>query len=428
MTTTAPPPQRAIRYTTGAILLHWAIALLIILQIAGGLMMTGVLPEDSALRFDIFQLHKSLGVSVLILTMARIAWRLFNPPPPEPASVSKLEGWVSGAVHLAFYGLMLAIPLTGWILISVSTINVDTVLFFSPYLPWPHLPGFADLGTGAKAALEDAAAETHELLAYAIAGLLLLHVAGALKHQFADGVFIGRMWPFSGPARRAYGHVSTVVVTVLFAGIVIGGATLSRQAQAPAAAPDTAAAPEAAAPASADTVTRWAVRPAESTLGFTATVNGRPAEGGFASWSADIAFDPEDLDASSIDVAIDLTSATIDSSTVSNAQLTGSDGFDSKNVATARFAADTIRHADDGAGYVADGTLTLRGISQPVALPFTVTIENDVARAAGHVTIDRTAYDVGTNLDAQGGTVAKMVTVTLDIVADRKVPTSTAEQ
>ncbi|MEM8663237.1 MAG: cytochrome b, partial [Pseudomonadota bacterium] len=150
MTTTHAPPFRASRYTTGAIVLHWAIALLILAQIAGGYAMVEFLRTGSALQYDVFQLHKSLGVAVLILTVARILWRLFNPPPPEPASVNALERTVSHIVHMAFYALLLLIPLSGWFLITVSPIQIETVLFFTDWLPWPHIPGFAALPEAAR--------------------------------------------------------------------------------------------------------------------------------------------------------------------------------------------------------------------------------------------------------------------------------------
>ena len=222
MTTTARPPFRASRYTTGAVLLHWIIALLVFAQLAGGFAMANLMREGTAAQFDLYQLHKSLGVTVLVLSVARILWRLFNPAPPEPASVGRLEALAARTVQFAFYALLVLVPLAGWLLISVSTIRVETVLFFADWLPFPDLPGFGGLDASERGALEEVSEETHAILAYAMLGLLALHVAGALKHQLADGVFLRRMWfaaPGDGPRRTRGGPVTALVAIVIVHGV-----------------------------------------------------------------------------------------------------------------------------------------------------------------------------------------------------------------
>ena len=103
------------RYTSGAILLHWTIALAILFQLAVGLAMVHLDAMPDALRFALFQWHKTIGILVLCLTLARIAWRLVNPPPALAPTTTRAERTASGLVHLAFYALMLIVPLSGWI-------------------------------------------------------------------------------------------------------------------------------------------------------------------------------------------------------------------------------------------------------------------------------------------------------------------------
>lgn len=181
------------RYTSIAIILHWVIAAAIIYQLWLGLAMPHGDEVATRAEFEMIQLHKSVGVTILLLSLARLGWRLTHRPPALPAAMAGWEKLAARATHWAFYGLMIGTPLVGWAMVSASPLGVDTVLF--DILPWPHLPGFEGLED--KAAAAEALAEIHEYLAFSMIGLLALHVAAALKHQFVnrDGV-LGRMIPF----------------------------------------------------------------------------------------------------------------------------------------------------------------------------------------------------------------------------------------
>jgi cytochrome b561 len=197
------------RYTSVAIVLHWLIALSIIGLIAVGFWMSTMaeyftseafrsLPADvrAALRDErmqlvqVFQVHKSMGLTVLALSLVRLGWRLVNPPPPLPAAMPGWQKAASGLVHLGFYGIMLALPLSGWAYVS-SGFNADGQAF-SATTKWfglfevPHIPFIAEAGEDLRKSIAASAYETHELLAYLTIGLLVLHVAAALKHQFVD--------------------------------------------------------------------------------------------------------------------------------------------------------------------------------------------------------------------------------------------------
>src|SRR5688572_11653385 len=134
------------RYSTVAIVLHWLIALTLAFQLALGWAM----PEGPS-GFDEYQLHKSVGVTILVLTLARLAWRLTHRPPP-PVELG-WGGFLAKSVHTGFYVFLIAMPLTGWAIVSTSRIEVPTVLW--GVLPWPHLPLSRGLG--------DLAEEAHEL-------------------------------------------------------------------------------------------------------------------------------------------------------------------------------------------------------------------------------------------------------------------------
>ncbi|HEX9806086.1 MAG TPA: YceI family protein, partial [Alteraurantiacibacter sp.] len=95
----------------------------------------------------------------------------------------------------------------------------------------------------------------------------------------------------------------------------------------------------------------------------------------------------------------------------------GEDWFAAAMFPEATFETDAIR--SEGDGYVADGTLTIRGISQDVSLPFTLDIQNDIARMNGALTIDRSIFGVGQGAWADGKTVALEVKVEVSVVARR---------
>ena len=171
------------RYTTVAIILHWLIAILIIGQIAGGKYMTG-LPDTEASKFELYQLHKSFGLSILFLSLLRLAWRLTHRPPPLPDGMAGWEKTGARLSHVGFYVLMIMVPLGGWAVVSASPFASSVPTYIFGVIPWPHLPFFE--GIEDKAALYEKIAGLHEFFAFAILGLLALHVSAALKHHFVN--------------------------------------------------------------------------------------------------------------------------------------------------------------------------------------------------------------------------------------------------
>ena len=179
------------RYSAVAMVLHWVIAALILTNLVLGWRM-GFL--KGLAQFDMFQLHKSVGITVLVLSVVRLGWRLTHPAPALPSSIPSWERFSAHATHGLFYAMMIGMPLTGWAMVSVSSYNIPTLLWHS--IPWPHIGFLHDLSTPAKANVEAVSGNIHLCLAFGGAALIALHVAAALKHQFVmkDGV-LGRMVP-----------------------------------------------------------------------------------------------------------------------------------------------------------------------------------------------------------------------------------------
>jgi len=178
----------AAHYSRVAIILHWLIAFLIIAQIVGGKYMNSL--EFGDLKFQLFQTHKSFGITILILSVLRLIWRLLHKAPDLPVAMKFWERLAAKLTHWGFYILMIGTPLMGWALVSASPINIPTRLF--KIVPWPNLPGIER-----SEALAQTFSNAHEKMVWGIVLLLILHVGAALKHHLIEkDDVLARMLPF----------------------------------------------------------------------------------------------------------------------------------------------------------------------------------------------------------------------------------------
>lgn len=182
---TAPLDGRGGRYSRGAMAFHWTIAILIVANILGAIVTEDM---DGAVRGLAMGLHKATGITILVLSLARLGWRIANPPPPLPASIGRGAAVLSRLVHWSFYALMIGLPLTGWAMISASTPRRPFTWYGVFDLPFLPVEGNKAVGVAAH--------DAHEYLFYGMLLLLALHLAGALSHHFRDGrTFLFRMMP-----------------------------------------------------------------------------------------------------------------------------------------------------------------------------------------------------------------------------------------
>ena len=184
----APVSQR---YTLVAIILHWVMALGVLALAAMGLAMTHLSLSPMRL-FQLYQLHKSVGITIFLAAFLRLAWRLMNHPPQLPMAMSALEKMAAAAGHLLLYVFLFALPLTGWALVSASAFDIPTVLY--GLVPWPHLPVLSSLAD--KAPVEALFKAVHAYGAWALIALVSVHAAAALRHHFILGDdVLSRMLP-----------------------------------------------------------------------------------------------------------------------------------------------------------------------------------------------------------------------------------------
>jgi cytochrome b561 len=165
------------RYSTIAIAIHWAIALLMIFMVFFGEELMEVEDEGEIAGTFLPSLHISIGVAILVLSLARLAWRLAHSPPPLPATMKRWEAGLSHATHITFYLLMIGIPVLGWLATPEFLRDEPTMAAMSAF--GFGLPVAPDLGIDA--------AEFHEIGSNIAMVLIILHVLAALKHQFVDG-------------------------------------------------------------------------------------------------------------------------------------------------------------------------------------------------------------------------------------------------
>lgn len=392
------------RYALIAITLHWVMAALLLFMIWLGWNM-----DDHEARY---QLHKSVGILLLFLTVVRVIWRAMNPPPPLPEEMPAHEKLASHLVHMAFYGLMIVLPLAGWLLVSTSKFKVPTVLFGT--ISWPHLPAPDFLrGDLAHAILEN----IHSKGAWVLIILLGLHVAGAVKHEIGgeEGVLKKMLPGLFGkvaPPKTARGYLrafgTAIIAFALVALIPIAGSGSSD------------ATPAEAAPVAegeADTLSpNWTVNYEQSEIRFSGEYDGAGFTGTFGDWTADIEFHPDDLAGS--EALVTVRTATADAGKkLYNDSLKGQEWFDTNTFPEARIRLDNFRETDTG--YTADATISLKTELVTVPLDFTLDIDGDIATLNATTVMNRKAFDLGQASDPAGTWVGEDVTVTVTGTASR---------
>jgi cytochrome b561/polyisoprenoid-binding protein YceI len=380
---------------------HWLTALLILTLIPLGIYANG-LPYDTsealAHKAWMFSLHKSLGVSVFFVALARITWAISQPKPGGLHPDRRGETWVAETVHWLLYGSLLLVPLSGWVHHAATTGFAPIWWPFGQSLPFvPKSEAVADLTAG-----------LHIVFERVLALSIFLHFAGAMKHHFVDrDATLRRMW-FGVPkvsgalaAQRVAGPLATALA-VWVAAIVIGSSigVFTRQ--------ETSAATTNLEAVQSD----WQVQ--QGTLEILVRQLGSEVSGSFSEWTASIRFDDSVSEgrAGDVDVTIAIGSLSLGSVT---SQALGSDFFNATAFPVAHFTADIVATEQ---GYEAQGVLTIKDQSVPVTFPFTLDFNQGVAQMQGTTLLDRRNFAIGDGQKDEG-TLGFGVTVNISLTAAR---------
>lgn len=387
-----PPGER---YTAVAVALHWAIAAAILANLGLGWWMGEAIEESAtaARAIAVFQLHKSLGLTVLALTLLRLAWRLAHRPPPLPEAMRPWERFAARSAHWAFYALMLVLPLSGWLYASTQwredgPLAVPTLWF--GLFEVPHLFGLNELAPRLREELSDGLADAHETLAWTLTALLALHVGAALKHRLIehDGVFAS-MRPGVGLA----------IVALTLAAIAAA-----------------AFVPRPRADAAQDirgVAGGWIVDPA-SEIAFSGSHAGVEFRGRFTRWQADLRFNSLAAGPVTIAATIDTGSAT-DGVPLHDETLSLPEWFDVERYPQARFVATRIGPGPGG-GHSVEGALTIKDRIIPVP-PLDLALGTDEMVISGRFRIDRADANLGMESDPDGEYVSRRIEVEVRVRA-----------
>jgi cytochrome b561 len=162
------------KYSLSSRIIHWLMAAIIIFLLGLGIYMTEFLPKDAPNHLEVYLLHKSFGALALILIFVRIINRLFNKAPELPKTLSKLEKNLSHLGHFGLYILMILVPVSGYLMSNSFGYPVH---LFSLELPFLVSENF-ELGK--------IFAEAHEISAYSLLALVVIHILAVIKHRFFD--------------------------------------------------------------------------------------------------------------------------------------------------------------------------------------------------------------------------------------------------
>ncbi len=357
-------------YTHVAIFIHWVTAILIMGLLAVGKFMTG-LDETDSLRFDLTQTHKTFGILVLLLSLLRVFWRLTHRAPPHPAHAPTWEKLAANLSHLAFYTLIFVLPLSGWAMVSVSSLNIDTLLFNA--IQWPHLPIAEALGlsdSDAKKVWEHRFHSAHHYASSVLIALLLVHIGAALKHHLVDkDDVLRRMMPrWSEPRFLA-------LLAVVGLGIAAAAVAINLPGKA----------------------NKAALVAQNSEITLLANISSEDIEIRFGQSNVVATIDFANPNANSLNATVDTSSATSD-----NLQVQGSlpepDWFDNLQYPEATFVANSFSAGQQPNTLDVTGQLTIKDVTIDVAFVLLITPGKEAAPdlASTEFAVDRFALNLGT--------------------------------
>lgn len=381
---------------------HWVMAVLIFGMLAVGFRLEQLEGTD---RLALMYAHKSFGILILFMIAARLLWRIVSPRPPRLPSVKPWEDRLATVVQFLLYGVVFALPLSGWIM---SAAGEYPVRFFGLFNLPPIVPKNEDI--------MDAAKEAHEIMAFALLGLLFLHLSGAAKHHVID-----RDDTLRRMAWRRMSYIGGIILIVLGGAMYMTpiaiGLMEEEEEEAPVVRVSEVAAPAEAAP---QDETAWVVDRNASSIRFISEQSGNPFGGEFRNFDANIVFDEKNLAGNHVEVKIPLSGFTTGSSE-RDTEAVKADWFNAATFPEASFVSSKFQQT--GANqYVAHGTLTIRGVAKPIDLPFElnhVIAKLEYTEMKARIELNRLDYGIGQGTWQKTDVIADKVKVDIYVKASQ---------
>lgn len=396
--------MKTVQYSNIAKFFHWLIAGLIVSQYVLAKLSERAEHQGQTLeQLALLANHKSVGMTILLLAILRLGYRLTHAAPALPNSMPKWQTNASHLSHCLLYGALFALPITGWLMSSAKSYSVS----------WFNLFSFPDL-VSPKQNLADFFHQTHHTLAELLFVLALLHIAAAIKHHFID-------------KDQILSRIAGVGSWLLFiATIALALATLARLIG------DEQANPQSTIIqtinqtnitsdrnlSSTSNLALWQIDYEKSAIRFRGEQAGAPFEGAWRIWSATLQFDANELDDSRFDVSIDTNS--VFSNDKDRDDYIRSDAFfDSTQFSEAKYTASEFisNKPNNSNEFIAQGNLSIKGLNKALPLTFSIEQNDQTITLSGKASIDRLAWNIGTGDWTDTSWVGQYVEVDVRVVA-----------
>lgn len=405
------------QYNRPAQAIHWITALLVLALLSMGFFMASM--DYSPLKLNIYMVHKSFGMIVFGLVLARIVWRFLKPPPPSLKTHAAWEKGLSHFIHLLLYCGLIGMPLSGWMMSSAAEFpNSFFGLFEFPAL------------TGKDEDLFRLTRMIHEVSAMMLVAAIGLHFLGAAKHHIIDKDSTLRrmggnmLFLLVGGALLlpASGFVAAELTEELFEKEQAEGVSASSSAPAHNAAVTQDADHTASAQSAQGGEMVWTIDQTASSLNVTFQQYSQSVSAQFAGFNGRIAFDPDNLGESKVRIEIDMTSLETGSDD-RDSQARSSEWFAAQEYPAAVFESELFTHIESNR-YEVQGNLSIRDVTLPLNMPFTLDITDDdqggqVARMKASLTLKRLDFGVGQGQWAAEDAIANAVGIEVDLSANR---------
>jgi cytochrome b561/polyisoprenoid-binding protein YceI len=392
-------------------------ALLVLTLLSVGFYMVSL--DPAPFKFEVYGMHKSLGLTVLLLAVLRLMWKFTNPRVESLATHKPWEKTLAHIAHFLLYAALFIMPFSGWLMSSAGDFPV---IFFGKF----DVPDLMPKNEDAFEFLRD----FHEIFAFVIIAVVGLHMAGAFKHHFID-----RDETLQRMTSRRVGLIGGGILALAAAFFLIRPLIffvdddpvqqVSESADSSSAVEENSERTEDRFEDTADHagITAWDIDEVASSIAFEATQNGQAFQGKFPDFDGDIYFDPANLAASLASIEIDIDKMETGSAD-RDVQARGVEWFDANRFPKAYFVTESFTAGTEANQYVAQGTLTIRDIKLPFGLPFTLVIDDSqgvrASKMDAEVTLNRLDFGIGQGQWKSTETIGNPVKLRIHIEAQTK--------